>query len=248
MTSPSFPGALDVLANPGPTTLKNQAGYEIDVVIARLQNCVMAIEAKLGLGASAPASAGVLRWTGGTASVWGTVQNGDIGAGVIAASKLNAGGTPNTVLRTTDGATAAFGSLVTADIGANAISRVATAVGTTSEPASGSVTEIAVPQMNIALTGGVVGATAVLLFETMVRSSVAGDNMEFLAYRDGNFLTSRYVAAPVSGYNLQVVLVAAFTVPTASYGVSVNFHRLTGTGTVTCTSTLRSLTLIELKR
>lgn len=78
MTSPSYPAALDALANPGPTTETDDTGFELDVVIARLQNCVMAIENKLGTGASTPgATAAVLRRTASGASSWGPAQSGD---------------------------------------------------------------------------------------------------------------------------------------------------------------------------
>jgi hypothetical protein len=82
MTSPSYPASLDALANPGPTTETDDAGFELDIVVARLQNIVMAIEGKLGIGASTPV-AGVLRRTTGTTTNWGTIQQLDIGAGQI---------------------------------------------------------------------------------------------------------------------------------------------------------------------
>ena len=84
MTSPSYPAALDALANPGPTTETDDAGYELDVVVARLQNCVMAIEGKLGIGTGGPpASASVLRRSATGSSGWGPVQTADITAGAI---------------------------------------------------------------------------------------------------------------------------------------------------------------------
>jgi len=82
MTSPSYPAALDALANPGPTTETDDAGFELDIVVSRLQNIAMAIEQKLGIGTGGPpASAAVLRRTATGASAWGPIQAGEIAAG-----------------------------------------------------------------------------------------------------------------------------------------------------------------------
>jgi hypothetical protein len=81
MASPSFPGALDALANPGPTTETDDAGFELDIVVSRLQNCVMAIETKLGIGGAGPgAASAVLRQTATGASAWGALAVGDVDA------------------------------------------------------------------------------------------------------------------------------------------------------------------------
>ena len=89
MTSPAYPGALDALANPGPTTETDDAGYELDIVVARLQNCVMAIEGKLGIGAGGPpATAAVLRRSATGTSVWGQLVAGDVTPGAITATQL----------------------------------------------------------------------------------------------------------------------------------------------------------------
>jgi hypothetical protein len=91
MTSPSFPGALDALANPGPTTETDDAGFELDIVVSRLQNCIMAIEPKLGIGASTPgATAAVLRRTASGTSAWDLIRSGDFGPGVIAGADVGA--------------------------------------------------------------------------------------------------------------------------------------------------------------
>jgi hypothetical protein len=99
MTSPSYPAALDALANPGPTTETDDTGFELDIVVSRLQNCVMALEGKLGIGASTPSAAGVLRRTTGTSTAWGTVQTGDLtagAAGILAGIHLGAASTNST--------------------------------------------------------------------------------------------------------------------------------------------------------
>jgi hypothetical protein len=84
VVSPSYPASLDALANPGPTTETDDAGFELDIVIARIQNCIMAVEHKLGTGAGdPPASAAVLRRTATGASAWGQVATADIAAGAV---------------------------------------------------------------------------------------------------------------------------------------------------------------------
>lgn len=83
MTSPSYPAALDALANPGPTTETDDTGFELDIVVARLQNCVMAIEQKLGIGTSAPSTGTVLRATGAGATAFGAIQAADITGGAV---------------------------------------------------------------------------------------------------------------------------------------------------------------------
>lgn len=89
MTSPSYPAALDALANPGPTTETDDTGFELDIVVARLQNCVMAIENKLGIGTGGPpASGAVLRRTATGTSLWGQLQAADVAAGAVGLAQM----------------------------------------------------------------------------------------------------------------------------------------------------------------
>lgn len=98
-----------------------------------------ALAGKLGIGASTPSGAGVLRQSGvaGT-TAWGQVQPGDISPGTGNANRsllVNPGGTavtyaavpsgglvgagagsPNTVARTTDGTNVVYGKVATGDI------------------------------------------------------------------------------------------------------------------------------------
>jgi hypothetical protein len=84
MSSPSFPVSLDALANPGPTTETDDTGFELDIVVSRLQNVAMAIEQKLGIGASTPpATAAVLRRTATGSSAWGQLATADLGVGLV---------------------------------------------------------------------------------------------------------------------------------------------------------------------
>jgi len=98
----NFPTSLDSLANPTATTRRNDPGFELDVVIATLNDIAEQLEAKLGIGASAPgAGAAVLRRTAAGASAWGQVVGADI----------NAGGAANRALVTNDGVNAIWSTI-----------------------------------------------------------------------------------------------------------------------------------------
>lgn len=148
--NPNYPVSADVLANPTSLTNRDDAGFELHGVISRIQDILEALEAKLGIGASAPgATAAVLRRTAAGASAWAQAQPGDLAAGgtanrllgttdgvnvgmttvngsMVPATALNvsslfAGGTGNRVLRNTDGTNPIWGQVITADIANNAI-------------------------------------------------------------------------------------------------------------------------------
>lgn len=85
----NFPGGLDALANPTPTTLRNDPGFSLAGQIATLNDIAEAVQAKLGIGASVPgAAAAVLRRTGSGASAWGQVTAADLAAGAAGITKL----------------------------------------------------------------------------------------------------------------------------------------------------------------
>lgn len=105
----NFPSSLDILSNPTATTNRDDVGFELDLVIGRLQDIAEALEAKLGVGASTPASGGgVLRQTASGVSTWGKAVIADLGA---------TGAAANTVLRTTDGATMTWGPALSGMLG-----------------------------------------------------------------------------------------------------------------------------------
>lgn len=84
-----FPASLDALANPTATTNRDDAGFELDAVIARIQDILEALEAKVGVGASLPSAAGVLHETAPGVTAWGQVINADVSNGAgIAYGKL----------------------------------------------------------------------------------------------------------------------------------------------------------------
>jgi hypothetical protein len=120
---PNYPTSLDSLANPTPTTLRNDPGFSLAGQIATLNDIVEAIQAKLGIGASTPgAAAGLLRRTAAGASAWGRAVDADVadaGTANIAINKLAHVGTGN-VLRS-DGTQNVAGKVIGADIAPNTI-------------------------------------------------------------------------------------------------------------------------------
>lgn len=54
----NYPTGLDSLSNPTPTTLRNEPGFSLSGAVATLNDIAEAVEAKLGIGASVPTTAG----------------------------------------------------------------------------------------------------------------------------------------------------------------------------------------------
>lgn len=73
VTASDYPNSLDTLANPTSSTLRNDPGYELDEVIARAQNILEALEAKLGAGASTPGALQALMVTSAGLTKWGSL-------------------------------------------------------------------------------------------------------------------------------------------------------------------------------
>lgn len=78
-----YPGALDTLPRPLPTTLRNAPGLNLSGQIDNLADAIEALEAKLGTGATAAAAGRVLRATGAGASAWAALQTADIAANQV---------------------------------------------------------------------------------------------------------------------------------------------------------------------
>lgn len=71
----NYPGSLDSLSNPGPTTKRNDPGFELDVAVSNLNDIDEALEAKLGIGATTPdAIHKSLKATAAGTSAWGYYQ------------------------------------------------------------------------------------------------------------------------------------------------------------------------------
>ena len=78
----AFPSGLDALANPTATSECDDAGFELDLVVSRIHDILEALEAKVGIGASLPSAAGVLRQTAPGVTGWGAISAAEITDGV----------------------------------------------------------------------------------------------------------------------------------------------------------------------
>lgn len=87
-----FPAALDAIARPLGTTLRNAPGLNLSKLVDDLADAVEAIQGKLGSGASGsqspPAAAGVLRRIATGQSAWGPVLGGDIAPQTITGGNM----------------------------------------------------------------------------------------------------------------------------------------------------------------
>lgn len=86
----NYPSSLDSLANPGSTTETDDPGFELDLVVSRIHALIQQLEAKVGIGASLPSAAGVLRRTSGSSTAWGQVVAADILAASLTTDLLAA--------------------------------------------------------------------------------------------------------------------------------------------------------------
>jgi|SRR5262252_3970034 len=76
----NWPGSLDSFSNPSPTQETDDPGYELDLVVSRIHNLLMALETKLGTGSGAPAANTVLRSTTAGAATYGQVATSMLAA------------------------------------------------------------------------------------------------------------------------------------------------------------------------
>lgn len=79
----NFPASLDAWANPTSATYMDDSGYELDVLISRMQDAIELIEAKVGVTASTAAANTVLGGNSAGATTFRQVATGDIAAGAI---------------------------------------------------------------------------------------------------------------------------------------------------------------------
>lgn len=233
MTSPSFPGALDALANPGATTETDDTGFELDIVVSRLQNCIMAIEAKLGIGSSTPpGTAAVLRRTATNASAWGQVAAGDV----------NAGSTAFRVLRTSDGTTAAWGQAGTADIAPNA----ATMPNTLNIPTTSTTftTSTQMAGSGVAIT--TIGFPVLLMASGTVNNNTAGNYVALSFGVDGAALTAEYAVATSTAISSSVpfAMIFMYTPTAATHTYSLFWRVSAGAGSLSAAQ----ITVVELRR
>lgn len=95
----SYPAAFHGMNLPGPTTYRDDPGYELDILVAQLGELAMALQTKVGIGASTAALGQVLRGTGAGATAFGAIQSADIASGAVSQSDFKQGvaGTPTIV-------------------------------------------------------------------------------------------------------------------------------------------------------
>lgn len=81
----NWPSALDALANPSPTQKRNDPGFELDLVVARIHDLLELMEARFGVGTTGPTpTAGtVYGGTGAGTAGWRQVAAPDIAAGAV---------------------------------------------------------------------------------------------------------------------------------------------------------------------
>lgn len=97
----TYPTTVQAHPNPGPTTLRNDPGFELDVVVATLGDTLEAVQTKLGTGSSVAAANQVLRGTATGATAFGQVQTGDLaGAACTQLAQANLGASTSSVAPT----------------------------------------------------------------------------------------------------------------------------------------------------
>lgn len=79
----NFPTSLDAWSNPTSATYMDDSGFELDVLISRIQDAIELIEAKVGITSSVAAANTVLAGNSAGATTFRQVATGDIAAGAI---------------------------------------------------------------------------------------------------------------------------------------------------------------------
>lgn len=117
----NYPGTLDVLTNPAPTDPLASVTVPHSTQHTNINDIIEAIQAKLGIGTSAPVAGSVFGDNGVGGSLWRQIANGDIAtAAAIALSKLAPGSSG--LLKSNGTAISAGNLLVNADVASNTIS------------------------------------------------------------------------------------------------------------------------------
>lgn len=117
-----FPTVIPVYTNPTSSMTLGSADHV--ALHSNVNDDVIALATKQGIGASLPNVAGVMRVSnaGTLTTVWGPVVNADVSAAAdIAVSKLDDGGTANRVVGTTNGTSMAMTQVATGMIAAEAV-------------------------------------------------------------------------------------------------------------------------------
>lgn len=254
----SFPASADALANPTATTNRDDAGFELDLVLARIHDILEALEAKVGIGASLPSTASVLRRTAPGTSAWGQVVGADIAAQTITGASVGSGMhiAPNTIYGGQAGGNSnlAAASIITGDLAANAATQVWRAVPTSSSPAYASPALAQIAEMNVSIT--TTGGPILILYFGTHHGSVVGTTFIIQPFLDGSALPigSQF---PIAGVNTDFpVAVISTAVPSGSTASptahTVEMRQSIGAtpsqGGIVAYSLWRSLTVVEFRR
>lgn len=246
--TPNYPAALDALPDPTQATYTDDDGYELDLLLQKLNGIVEALEAKLGTGASTAAANTVLRGTGAGATAFGQIVNADIAnTAAITANKLHGGGVPSRVLATNDGINVGALQVSTAMLAANAVTQIASAVGTTNPAQTTATAFVDIPEMSVTLTTG--GGDLLVWFSSSFFKSGGTGYANFGLSLDG--------AAEVARGNLffnavseskHLTMIHRFSgVSAAAHTVKARWFTTAGT-TLDAFQTHRTLIFAEVKR
>jgi hypothetical protein len=226
----NYPASLDSLTNPTASDLTTSVTVPHATEHANANDILEALEAKLGIGSSTPpASGAVLRRTGTGASAWGALVNADVdAAAAIVYSKLSL-----------------TNSLVTGDLVANAATQAGAASISTSSPTTTSTTAVDLTEMSVTLT--TVGGPLLVIASTPIACTLVRNTFTYVKLDSDTAIQKTQVAVPTANFDVAHAWSHLFTgVSAASHTVKVQWS--VAEGTATSQGTMRSLTVVELKR
>lgn len=219
----NYPGALDALANPGPTTETDDAGFELDLVISRIHDIVEALEAKVGTSdpgsSDLPLGNTVFGSTGAGRGGWRKILTSDIQDGTI----------------------------TTVDLLANAVTQISRVNGVTSAPAITSATYSNMTDMAVTLTT-VGGPLLVIASGAFYNTSGTPANATFGLSLDGAAEVAENSFTSTAANMLQVVTCLELFSGVSAASHEVRWKWKTAGGTLTNHLTMRRMIMMELKR
>ncbi len=268
---PNFPVSLDSLPDPTSATYEDADGFEIDLLLQKLNAIVEALEVKLGIGADTAAVNELLVGTATGATAFRKLLNADVdAAAAIAYSKLNLAASitsadivQQTITGGTSGAASDIGtntiagsagalnnilaqSISTADLALNSITQRTSAVGSSSSPTTTSGTYVDMTDMSVTLT--TTGGDLLVWFAGTIQNSTSGQGVKAALSLDGaaEVNGATFVTA-AANQQASLALVHRFAAPSsASHTVKVRWFVSGGTGTAVGTD--RSVVMQEVKR
>jgi hypothetical protein len=245
-----YPGLVDTFGNPLSTTpLAGTAGSLLhNAEHANVNDAVIAVETKLGTGASTAAANQVLRGTGAGVTSFGQIDNNYIAtAAGILVSKLAAGGTANRVVKTSDGTNITLAQIASADIAANAVSQFATVAPTNNSTITGGPGTV--PNSHVTLNTSANGGIVLLLMWGVVYQTGAGGGVLTVQLMDGvsgaGTGSSQNIGSAAALVRQTACIALAIQPSAASHDYSIQW---TGVSSTSWTWEAGFLSTIELKR